>query len=393
MDKPVAEHECLSCGHSDYRMSTSPLHDLVVEACPKCNGDMVIQSRNNLPSKFKKIINIIGEDFHICDFQISEENMNFSVEREREKNYFSNILEKLQEMDYLVRLDEKNNEINIAIQKMPEVEKSNIWINIILFLATIGTTFGVAGYWYLYDGNILKAALFSGSLLTILGAHELGHKIQTWRNNVKASWPYFLPIPHPLLGTFGAVIKNKTPIPSRDGLAEIGATGPVLGFLFALPMVIIGLNFSQPFGAGVFQEVFQGLPTPLIFILIGEAIFGEFPQHLSPHPLAWAGFIGIFVTWLNLIPTGQLDGGHIARSFMNQKNHYLLTRGIGFGLLFFSLIWPGFLILALLILFFVGRPHPGALDEISEMSRKGKLWAIFGLIIFILSIPIPLWAI
>lgn len=393
MKQPVEEYECLSCGHIDYRMTTDPIHTLSVEACPKCNGDMVIQSKGELPEKLEKVADLVDDEFQIWDFQISQEQMSFIVENKEQKEEFAKLSEELQERDYLAKLEETQGEVVISIQEKPKPEKSNVWINILLLLATIGTTFGVAGYWYLYNGNILKAALFSASILTILGAHELGHKIQTWRNDVEASWPYFLPIPHPLIGTFGAVIKNKTPIPSRDGLAELGATGPVLGFIFAVPITIIGLNFSQPFGAGLFQEVFRGIPTPLIFIILGRAIFGQFPQYLSPHPLAWAGFIGIFVTWLNLIPTGQLDGGHIARSLMSKKNHYILTRAIGFGLLGFSLIWPGFLILSLLILFFVGKPHPGALNEVSDMSKSGKGWALAGLIIFILSLPIPLWVI
>ncbi len=387
MKQPVAKHECLACGYSDYRMSSRPVDDLVPEACPRCNGDMVVQSKNEIPEKLKKVANLIDERFHIWDFQMSTENMKFIIENGEQKDSFSELLEKLKEIGYIARMEEKDNEINILIQEYPEIEKSNVWINIALLIATIGTTFGVAGYWYLYNGSIIKAALFSSSLLTILGAHELGHKIQTWRNNVEASWPYFLPIPHPLIGTFGAIIKNKSPIPSKEGLAEIGASGPLLGFVFAIPISIIGLNFSQPFGGNMFQQ----LPTPLIYTLIGRITFGEFPLSLDPHPLAWAGFIGIFVTWLNLLPTGQLDGGHIARSLLSKEHHYFLTRGIGLSLLGLSFFWPGFLILALLILFVIGSPHPGALDDVSSLESKGKIIALAGWIVFALSLPIPLW--
>ncbi len=387
MKHPVAKHECLACGYTDYRMSNRPMDDLVLEACPRCDGDMIISSKDELPEKLEKVANSIDEYFHVWDFQMSTENMKFIVENETPKKPFSELLEKLKKIGYTARIEKENDEINLLIQESPEIEKSNIWINIVLLIATIGTTFGVAGYWYLYPGNVIKAALFSSSLLTILGAHELGHKIQTWRNNVKASWPYFLPIPHPLIGTFGAVIKNKSPIPSKEGLAEIGATGPLLGFVFAIPITIIGLNFSQPFGG----ELFQQLPTPLIYTIIGKITFGEFPLSLNPHPLAWAGFIGIFVTWLNLLPTGQLDGGHIARSLLSKEKHYLLTRGIGLSLLAFSFFWPGFLILSLLILFVVGKPHPGALDDVSDLNKNGKMMALAGWLVFALSLPIPLW--
>lgn len=392
MKQPVAKNECLACGYTDYRMSTKPVDDLLLEACPRCNGDMVIKSRDEIPEKLEKVVTLVNENFQIWDFQISAENMKFIVETGKQKEGFSELLEKLRKIGYIAKMNKEKNEIKIQVQEAPEIEKSNIWINIALLLATIGTTFGVAGYWYLYDGNIIKAALFSSSILTILGAHELGHKIQAWRNNVEASWPYFLPIPHPLIGTFGAVIKNKSPIPSKEGLAEIGATGPLLGFVFAIPITIVGLNFSQPFG-GSFAggELFRQIPTPLIYAFLGRITFGEFPLSLNPHPLAWAGFIGIFVTWLNLLPTGQLDGGHIARSFLSKEHHYFLTRAIGFSLLAFSFFWPGFLILSLLILFVIGSPHPGALDDVSDLKGNGKIIALAGWVVFVLSLPIPLW--
>lgn len=392
MKLPVAKHECIACGYTDYRMSNKPVDDLIPEACPRCEGDMVIQSKGKAPEKLEKAAESVNEHFEIWDFQMSTENMKFIVENKNQKDSFSKLLEKLKEIGYIARIEEKNDETNILVQESPEIEESNIWINILLLIGTIGTTFGVAGYWGLYDGNILKAALFSSSLLTILGAHEMGHKIQTWRNNVDASWPYFLPVPHPLIGTFGAVIKNKSPIPSKEGLAEIGATGPLLGFIFAIPITIVGLNFSQPFGGEIWGvKIFQEIPIPMIYAIIGRFTFGEFPMSLSPHPLAWAGFIGFLVTWLNLLPTGQLDGGHIARSLLSKERHYLLTRVIGFTLLGLSIFWPGFLILSLLILFVVGKPHPGALDDVSELRGNGKIIGLAGLAVFVLTLPLPLW--
>lgn len=389
MKQPVAKFECLACGYTDYRMSNKPVGDLIPKSCPKCDGDMIIKARGELPENFEKVGNLVDEYFQIWDFRFTSEQMKFIVNGENRKESFSNLLDKLKEIGFIARIEEEAEELKILVQESPEIEESNVLINILLFLATIGTTFGVAGYWYLYDGNVLKAALFSSSLLTILGAHEMGHKISTWKNEVKASWPYFLPIPHPLIGTFGAVIKNKSPLPSKESLIEIGASGPILGFIFAVPITIIGLIFSQPTGGGIFQN----LPSPLIFTILGTLKFGYFPLSLNPHPLAWAGFIGIFVTWLNLLPTGQLDGGHIARSLLSQDNHYTMTRVIGISLLFLGLAWPGFLILALLILFVVGNPHPGALDNVSSLAGREKLLAVGALIIFVLSLPIPMWMI
>lgn len=387
MEQPVVKSECLACGYSDYRMATKPVGDLIPNSCPRCHGDMVIKSRGELPKKLENVVNSVNEHFYIWDFVVSPEEMEFLVESEKRKNNFSKLLEDLKKQGYLARMEKDNGELSISVSKYPEIEESNIMINIGLFLATIATTFGVAGYWYLYGGNVLKAALFSSALLTILGAHELGHKISTWRHDIEATWPYFLPIPHPLIGTLGAVIKNKSPIPSKEALTEMGASGPLLGIIFAIPITIIGLAFSNPAGG----EMFQLIPTPILFSIIGSLIFGHFPLTLSPHPLAWAGFIGLFVTWLNLLPTGQLDGGHVARSLMSQEKHFMLTRFIGFLFIFLSLVWFGFLIIAVLILFLVGNPHPGSLDDVSELKNKQKALAIITITVFILCLPIPMW--
>lgn len=394
MEQPVVKSECLACGYSDYRMATNPVGDLIPNSCPQCHGDMTIKSKDELPKKLENVVNSVNERFYIWDFVISPEEMEFSVESEKRKEKFSELLEDLKKQDYLARMEEEDGELSISVRESPEIEESNIMINIGLFLATIVTTFGVAGYWYLYDGNILNAALFSSALLTILSAHELGHKISTWRHDIEATWPYFLPIPHPLIGTLGAVIKNKSPIPSKEALAELGASGPLFGVVFAIPITIIGLTFSPPSGGETFlwgTPPLEALPTPLIYGIFESLIFGHFTTSMYPHPLAWAGFIGLFVTWLNLLPTGQLDGGHVARSLMSQDKHFMLTRFIGFLFLFLSLLWTGFLIIALLILFLVGSPHPGSLDNVSELKKKQKVLAGITIIVFILCLPIPMW--
>lgn len=395
MEQPVAKLECLACGHTDYRMTTKPVGDLVPGGCPNCNGDMTVKSKDEVPSGIESVGNLVDKHFYIWDFVISPEQMKFLVESDEQKKSFSKLLKNLKKKGYLARMQESDEELSLIIQEAPKVEKSNVLINVGLFLATIVSTFLVAGYWFLYDGNVLSAALFSSSLLTILGTHELGHKITTWRNDVKATWPYFLPVPYPpFIGTLGAVIKNKSPIPSKEALAELGASGPLFGVIFAIPITIVGLMFSQPTGGETFlfgTPPLEVLPTPLIYVLLESSIFGHFSASLYPHPLAWAGFIGLLVTWLNLLPTGQLDGGHVSRSLLSKKGHFVLTRAIGFSLLLSSFFWPGFLFFALFILFIIGRPHPGALDDVSILARGQRFLAITAFIVFILCLPIPMW--
>lgn len=397
MEQPVAKLECLACEHRDYRMTSRPVGDLVTNECPKCGGDMTVISRGKLPSKFESILNLVNERFYISDFVAASENLRFIVESENRKEVFSDLIEDLREEGYIAKLREDEGELVLLVHKSPEVGESNILINLLLFVATIGTTFGVAGYWFLYDGNILNAALFSSALLGVLGTHELGHKFSCYRNKVDATWPYFIPLPHPLLGTLGAVIKNKGPIPSKEALTELGASGPLFGIVLAVPVAIVGLVLSQPTGGEEFvlekSLAELHLPTPLLYALFELSIFGSIPEAPALHPFAWVGFIVILVTWLNLLPAGSLDGGHVLRSLMSQEKHYALSRIVGILLLLAGLLWVGFLIFGLFVLFVVGRPHPGALDDATELEKNHKILAIITLLVFVLCIPIPLWVV
>lgn len=396
MEQPVAKLECLACEYVDFRMTSRPVGDLVMNACPRCGGDMTLVMRGKLPPKFKSIVNLVNEQFYISDFVVTSENLKFLVESENRKEAFSSLLESLEEKGYIAKLRENEGELVLVVRERPEVEKSNVLINIVLFIATIGTTFGVAGYWFLYDKDILSAALFSFALLGVLGTHELGHKFSCYRNKVDATWPYFIPLPHPLLGTLGAVIKNKGPIPSKEALTELGASGPILGVLLAVPVAIVGLVLSQPTGGEEFvlgQSLSESLPIPLLYAVFELSIFGYIPEAPALHPFAWAGFIVILVTWLNLLPAGSLDGGHVVRGLLSEEKHFALSRTIGILLLLAGLFWGGFLIFGLFVLFVAGRPHPGALDDATELDKNHKILAFIALFFFVLCIPIPMWVV
>lgn len=387
MENPATKLECLACGHTDYRMSNKPVGDLVENECTQCESDMVVREKDSLPESLEEVGSIVETHFYIWDFILTEENMEFLIESENREESFQKALDKLKRKGYIARMDEKNGELMMKVRKQEKTEKSNNLINLVLFIATIGTTVGVAGYWGLYKPDLSKAILFSFAIMTILGSHELGHKIAAIKNDVDASWPYFLPVPHPYIGTFGAIIKNKAPIPSKDALVEIGASGPIVGYCLAIPFSIAGLMWSSTGGeAGIFAE----LPKPLIFYFLSHTILGGFPPAFPPHPFAWAGFLGIFVTALNLLPTGQLDGGHIARSLLSQEKHFALTRSLGFALVLMGFLWPGFIILGLLVLFLVGKPHPGALNDVSQLKGRHRIMAATAIIILIISFPIPI---
>jgi len=381
MAGPKAKFECTKCGYVSYRMSARPTGDIEYKGCPKCGGDMKITVTDEMPSNMAEVESLVDKNFTIVDFDFDRDHMYFEVDTADTKASFRKLSRELKRNGYLAALRKRGEEFMLTVARSPRVSGDNVLINLGLIFATIATTFA-ASYFFLSAGRATDAALFSGGLMIILGAHEMGHKIAAWRNGVASTLPYFIPAPT-YLGTFGAFIKVKSPIPTKDALVEMGAAGPLLGFIFALPITIIGLALSRSTG-GEFA-----IASPLIFILLGYPIFGGVPATPSLHPLAFAGLIGMFVTWMNLIPAGQLDGGHVARGMLNSQRHYSLTRMLGVTLIFLGLFMPALLIWGIIIMFLFRGQHPGALDDVSEFSQRQRYLAWAAVAVFILCLPIP----
>jgi membrane-associated protease RseP (regulator of RpoE activity) len=276
-------------------------------------------------------------------------------------------------------------------------------IQITLFILTFFTTL-VAGT-YLSGGNPLRSPtdlalglMFSVPLLSILTIHEMGHYTAARRHNVSVTPPYFIPVP-PIppfinslyIGTFGAFIKIKSPLPDRNALMDIGAAGPLAGALMAIPVLMAGLFFSsvRP-SAGI-----SGIPLgeSLLFKALSWLVLGEIPKGYDVvlHPVAFAGWIGLLVTMLNLLPSGQLDGGHIAYAFFGVEYHRV-ARLIPFFLLLMGLLWPGWFVWAGL-LFFLKTRHPGTTFEDIPLTRGRRLTGIAATVLFLLCFtpnPIPI---
>ena len=211
-------------------------------------------------------------------------------------------------------------DIIIAIQGVSRPKASNALINLILFLLTVGSTIygGIlytGGYnrQVLFIGDaasqlntLLGGILFSGSMLAILGAHELGHYFMARRHRVDVTLPYFIPFPISLIGTLGAFIRMKSPVHNRRSLFDVAVAGPLAGLIVALPVMIVGLALSHP----AFPSA-----APTRSLLLSGLIQLLYPDGANVgivmHPIAWAGFIGFLITGLNLLPAGQLDGGHL----------------------------------------------------------------------------------
>jgi len=280
----------------------------------------------------------------------------------------------------------------VLIQFVPKLKrpaKSNYRINIILFLLTIVTTM-FAGAMQLGVNPILKIYMgipFSFTIILILGSHELGHYFASKRLGIKATLPYFIPFPH-IIGTFGAVIKVKSPITDRKALLEIGAAGPLVGLLFAIPAVIIGLKISQIIPI---QETGLSLGNSIFFHFISRILIGELPagKDILLHPVAFAGWIGLFVTALNLLPIGQLDGGHIMYGLIGKYQQWI-GWVIFFMMFVFGVFWPGWFLWAILIMVLIKVKHPPPLDDISPIPLKHKVVGVITMIFFILTfIPVP----
>lgn len=252
-------------------------------------------------------------------------------------------------------------------------------INIILFIATFCTTFYINGPWY------------SVLIMTILLAHELGHFFMCKKYNVEATLPYFLPIPFPPFGTFGAVIKMRGQIPSKQALFDIGAAGPIAGLVFAIPAIIVGLCFSEVAPqSGSSQHISLG--EPVLFSILAKVVIGNVSEGFDVflHPVAFAGWAGLFVTALNLLPIGQLDGGHILYALLGEKSKIVYKVVISIFCIIAILIYHGWILFAVLLVLF-GFRHPAPVDEITGLDSKRRLIGIGMFVIFLLSFtPVPL---
>jgi len=268
-----------------------------------------------------------------------------------------------------------------------------IWVNILLLCLTILTTLLVGslnrgGNPFRNPGTLLLGLPFSLGIILVLGSHELGHYLVARRLGVDATPPYFLPVPHPLTGTMGAFIRIRSPVPSRSALVRVGIAGPLIGFLVAIPVSVVGLALSRVIEVGTMPGMRLG--SPLVFELFSRLFHGN-PgpgKDVLLHPLAFAGWLGFFVTALNLLPVGQLDGGHIAYGALGKG--YRLFRWFVLGaMLLLGIFWLGWPFWAMLVTL-LGLRHPPPLDDITPLSRTDWLLVAIALVIMFLTfMPVP----
>lgn len=280
----------------------------------------------------------------------------------------------------------------IALPGVIPKTQQNSSLNLVLFIATLVSVFFIGSA--AENGLDIPAGLmYAGSLMSILVAHEAGHYIVGRLRGAAVSLPYFIPFPFSLFGTMGAVIVQREPFEDRRAMLEIGIAGPLAGFAIALPLYMIGLTLSPikpvPAGGG-----FITLGDSLLTHLLGVLQFGW----LNPanghdvflHPIAFGAWIGLLLTGINLIPAGQLDGGHIAAALLGNKARYLSYAMIAV-MIALSAISTSWLIWAVL-LFIFGRTHPPALNTAAKLDVFHYGLGIIALLLFLLVfVPRPIF--
>lgn len=270
------------------------------------------------------------------------------------------------------------------------------WLNLFLFFATlfstmlVGTLMGNS----LFPRQIpalIAGFLFAATLLLILGVHELGHYFLARLHGVDVSLPYFIPVPFGL-GTFGAFIRLRSPVQNRRALFDVGLAGPLAGLAVALPLFIVGLLLAPTqrhpslYGDGL-------LMTGLIWLV--EWLRGLPPgHHLMLHPVSFAAYIGLFITAVNLLPAGQLDGGHVAYALLRQRSLLLAILAVLFlSLLGLATGWTSWYLWAALILFF-GLRHPPTLDDSQPLTHSRRALGLMAFLLLLLLFganPFPLF--
>jgi len=258
------------------------------------------------------------------------------------------------------------------------------WIHILLFICTVASTFIVGG------------PAYSISIILILLGHEMGHYFMSRRYGVRATLPFFLPFPFSPFGTLGAVIRMESTISSRKSLFDTGVAGPFISLLLSIPAIMIGLRFSEVIPTSQLKEGTIRLGDPLLFSFIQRLVLGEVPGNydILLHPIGYAGWVGLFVTALNLLPVGQLDGGHIAYALFGKKSRIIFFIAIAVMAYITVFQNPGWLLLLILFILF-GFRHPAPLDDETPLDGKRKLMGGIAFLAFFVSFtpaPFPQFA-
>ena len=312
-----------------------------------------------------------------------------------------------------VPLLQQDDEMEAAVVLMPRSAEGRRrldqpirpWVHWLLFGLTIVTTTwaGAAhqGVNLLREPERFSEGLpYSLGLLAILGVHELGHYFMARRHGIHVTPPYFIPVPM-ALGTFGAFIQMRSPVQDRRALFDVAVAGPLAGLAVAIPALLIGLRSSTVIPSSVPVEGMMGgtsVGSSVLFALVAKLSIGptlEYGHVLQLSPLAFAGWLGLLVTALNLLPIGQLDGGHMSSAMFGRRTSGAIGSIAMWTLLLLAVfVWPGLMMWALLVFFIAGTSAP-PLNDLTPLTpnRQWIGYATFGILALILApLPHALWS-
>jgi Zn-dependent protease len=361
--------------------------------------------------RFFEVLEIIKTEFQLKDAYLKEDTPTFiisSTTQFTEKT--ESLRNQLRQKGLDIILQKSNNDIYLQVVpliKQPVLSKSFFKINlsVLLFIITI-ITVTISGYLSaqshisllkmlatynnrplgIADENLYLlelSAMYLISIMAIIGLHEVGHTIACRIHHIDASLPTFIPgIPGLTPGTFGAVIMQREPTLNRNQLFDIGLAGPLVGFIVSVIVSIIGYSWSIPVSRGEYLYIISktgesgSVIPPALFLMLQSRIFpnpNSFTYFL--HPVAIAGWMGTLITFLNIFPIGQLDGGHVSRAILGSKWHSRLSY-IMIGVMILAGWWT----MALLVVFLITTKHPGTLDNVSDLSKNRKIAGVLILI-------------
>jgi membrane-associated protease RseP (regulator of RpoE activity) len=364
--------------------------------------------------KDEQLRNILGPAFELDYYSRLKNYYVFQADaRAVEDQKISQIIASLLSAGYFPRIQKQDGRLLIHITTYAQTKPhTRVWLNVLLFLLTIVTTM-MAGAVHLGKdyfsnfANILYGSRYSFAVLSILTAHEFGHYFAARWHDIKATLPYYIPLPLPgfHFGTLGAFIKMKSPIQDRKALLDVGAAGPIAGFIISIIFLIVGYHDLPDF-KGIVDYVetihpwnMQGginiiLGKSLLFSFFNDVIGGgRLPMNEVYHfPYIFAGWIGLLVTAINLIPIGQLDGGHILYSLTGNRARFwgiaafvlLLVLNFVLILQYFSFVW---VLWVILIFVLIGFKHPPTVDDQLPLNKERKVIGWLCVTIFVLCFP------
>jgi len=351
------------------------------------------------------IISLVNSIFNVGEFTKTEFTLEFKITDVKFKTKFEDLARALESRNYVCKLLKKDDGIYIEIQKFT-IKKSRKWLNATwtprLLFAIVISFVMIDGYYRTSGTNAIieigdpfqMAIVYTLALLGILGTHELGHIVAAKAHRLKTSWPYFIP-GLPILGipTFGAFIQSKGLTINRSILFDVAIAGPIAGLVITIIVSLYGAYTAPILDQGIAEGLFaeqilveweQGEP---LLMTASLAVFGKGgPGHeVIMTPVMFAAWIGFLITFLNLLPAWQLDGGHMARTLLGQKIHRYATYGS-----MLVLVLLNYWLMAILILIMSTKnPSATPLDDISPLTKNRKLAYIGIIILAVLCAPLP----